>query len=227
MRAAEFLQLVTQSDDDQQAISELQRDAQLAMVRNAEGVSVICLAVYRRKPNLAAALAEQRRDLDIFEATCLGELQRVSELLNSHPDQVNSVSPDGFSPLGYSAFFGHLDVLQALLRRGARVNEASRNGMRVCPLHSAAATVDEQKALTLARLLLEAGAHPNAQQQGGYTALHEAALHGKLALLELLLEHGADPQLANDKAERPIDLARAGGHGQAQTMLERARSQSR
>jgi ankyrin repeat protein len=224
MRSTEFLDLVTRSDDDTQAISEVQRDPQLAMARNAEGVSVICVAVYRRKLPLAAALAEQRRDLDLFEATCLGDLPRVSELLASHPEQVNSVSPDGFSPLGYSAFFGHVAVMQELLRHGAQVNEASRNGMRVCPLHSAAASRDEQQAVALTRLLLAAGANANTQQQGGYTALHEAAMHGKLGLLELLLEHGADPQLANDKSQRPIDLARASGHAQAQTLLERALS---
>ena len=36
-------------------------------------------------------------------------------------------------------------------------------------------------------------------------------MNGKLALMELLLAHGADPARANDKGETPIELARSKG----------------
>jgi ankyrin repeat protein len=60
-------------------------------------------------------------------------------------------------------------------------------------------------------MLLQAGADPDARQQGGYTPLHEAALNGKLALVELLLANGADPALASDKGETAIEMARSKG----------------
>jgi ankyrin repeat protein len=215
----EFIQLVTQGDAGA-ALSALQREPNLAAARNPQGVSIVCLAVYHRRADLAAALAGMRTDLDIFEAACVGDLECVERLASSNPGSVNAVSPDGFSPVGYAAFFGHVALLQALLRRGGEVNTPSRNAMRVCPLHSAAAHADQTKAVELARLLLAAGADPNPQQQAGYTALHEAAQNDKLALIALLLRHGADPELENDHGVRPADLARAKGHTEALRLLE-------
>jgi uncharacterized protein len=222
MDASELVQHVTQGGDEAAAIAALTADASLARARNAQGVSIVCLALYRGFNRLAAALAARRDDLDVFEASCLGDLPRVTRVLADSPDAHASASPDGFSPLGYSAFFGHLELLVELLRRGAAVNEPSRNAMRVCPLHSAAAHSDAARGVALARALLDAGADPNLQQQAGYTALHEAALHAKHELLELLLECGAEPNRANDRGERPIDLARARDHTAVIARLERA-----
>lgn len=131
------------------------------------------------------------------------------------------MSPDGFSPVGFAAFFGHLSVLRELIDRGGRVDSPSQNRMRVCPLDSAPAHFDQRQAVELARIVLDAGANPNAQQQGGYTALHEAAINGNIALIELLLSHGADPTIANDEGTLAVDLARTSGHQAAVDMLER------
>lgn len=221
MLASDFIELVMRGDIET-ALAALQDDAELARLRNPQGVSVVCLAVYSRRTQLAVALASGRTDLDLFEAACLGDLPRVVRLVSADPSLVNACSPDGFSPLGYSAFFGHAPLLQELIRLGGDVNAPSRNGMRVCPLHSAAAHADPVKAVELARLILQAGADPNAKQQGGFTALHEAALHGKLALIALLLEYGADPAIDNDASVGPIDLARSAGHADAVRQLGRA-----
>ena len=59
------------------------------------------------------------------------------------------------------------------------------------PLHSAAATQDPEVRYAIAKLLLEAGADPNARQQDEYTPLMAADQHGDTRLRELLLEHGA------------------------------------
>jgi uncharacterized protein len=221
MQAADFIALV-QRGDAAGASAELARDPGLVRARTQQGVSVICLAVYRQLGTLAAALAAQRDDLDLFEAACLGDRARCAQLLAANPDALQAVSPDGFSALGYSAFFGHVELLRDLLARGADVHAASKNGMRVQPLHSAAAQGDQNKASELARLLLQAGADPNAKQQGGYTPLHEAALNGKLTLIELLLSHGADPKLGSDKGETAVELARKAGHEEAVRKLEGA-----
>jgi ankyrin repeat protein len=222
MDAAEFIQLATEGDA-RRALLELERNQAFAAARDRHGVSVVCLTVYRRRAELAAALAAARSDLDVFEAACVGDLARVVRLVSEDVQNVNAVSPDGFGPAGYAAFFGHPAILRELIARGADLNAPSRNGMRVCPLHSAAAQADQTLAVELARIVLEAGADPNARQQRGFTAMHEAALNGNLPLIELLLAHGADAASANDEGVTPADLARSKGHDAAVQLLHRQR----
>lgn len=130
-------------------------------------------------------------ELDIFEAAAVGDTERVRELLASDPAAANAWAEDGFQPLGLSVFFGHRDAARALVEAGADVNSASRNDFKVMPLHSACATGDPEARYTLAKLLLEHGADPNARQQDEFTPLMAAEQSGDERLRELLVEHGA------------------------------------
>jgi uncharacterized protein len=60
--------------------------------------------------------------------------------------------------------------------------------MRVQPLHSAAAVGANETA----RLLLDAGADPNARQEGGFRPIDAAAQNGNDELYDLLVERGAE-----------------------------------
>jgi ankyrin repeat protein len=127
----------------------------------------------------------------VFEAAAVGWTDRVRELLDQDPALANAWAEDGFQPLGLASFFGHVEAARLLVERGAEVNSASRNEMKVMPLHSAAATGDPDARYELATLLLEAGADPNARQQDDYTPLMAAGQRGDERLRELLLAHGA------------------------------------
>lgn len=54
---------------------------------------------------------------------------------------------------------------------------------------------------------LSPGADPNVKQQGGWTPLHQAAAHGHIEMLNLLLRHGADVDSMNDHGATPLDMA--------------------
>ena len=127
-------------------------------------------------------------ELDIHEASSLGRVERVRELLESDPTLATSRSSDGFTALHYAAFFGTAEAAEALLEHGADPAAIAENEMRVQPLHSAAA-VD---ATETARLLLDAGADPNARQEGGFRPIDAAVQSGNDELYALLVERGAE-----------------------------------
>ena len=211
MDAAAFVAAL-RAGDEAAFESALRADPALARTRDPSGVSVVCLAVHAGRGEMAQRLRALRDDLDVFEASTLGDFGRVGTLLDAHPELANAYSPDGFHPLGYACFFGHRELFDLMLARGAELEAPARNAMRVRPLHSAVAQPDAALALHMARRLLEAGATPGVVQQGGFTPLHEAALRGHAPLVELLLAHGADPRACNADGKSPSDCARDGGH---------------
>jgi len=71
------------------------------------------------------------------------------------------------------------------------------------------------KNLKIARLLLEAGSLVNEGDLIHNTPLHHAALLGDGAMVELLLELGANPQVRDDYLMTPAMFAAASGHLQA------------
>jgi uncharacterized protein len=154
-------------------------------------MSELLEAVYRGDRARAEELLAAKPELDVFEAAALGKVDRLRELLDEDPALANAWAEDGFQPLGLASFFGHLEAARFLIERGAEVNSASRNVMKVMPLHSAAATGDPAARYELAKLLVEHGADPNARQQDDYTPLLAAEAHGDERLRELLIANGA------------------------------------
>jgi ankyrin repeat protein len=154
-------------------------------------MSELLQAVYRGDQARVDELLAADSQLDVFEAAAVGKTERLRELLDQDPSRANAWATDGFQPLGLASFFGHFDAVQLLVERGAEVNSASRNQMKVMPLHSAVAAQDPDARYQLAKLLLKSGADPNARQQDEFTPLMAAEQHGDKRLKELLVQHGA------------------------------------
>ena len=192
----------------------LEEDSGLVDAR-ASGVSALLTAVYHRRPEVARLLRNRGATLDVFEASAVGDVERLRELLAEDPSRANAFAADGFSPLGLASFFGNVEAARLLLASGASPNLAARNSTRVAPLHSAVAG----KSVEIARELLEHGADVHARQEGGYTPLHGAAVDGDEEAIRLLLGHGADPAARNDAGKTPAELARDRGKNFAAELL--------
>jgi uncharacterized protein len=160
--------------------------------QNVGEVSKLLQAVYKGDQAQVDELLAVDPELDVFEAAAVGRTDRLRELLDEDSELANAWAGDGFQPLGLASFFGHVEAARLLVERGAEVNSASRNDLKVMPLHSAAATGDPDARYELAKLLLEHGADPNARQQDDFTPLMAAEHHGDERLRELLVAHGAD-----------------------------------
>ena len=159
-------------------------------------MSELLQAVYRGDQARARELLAADPELDVFEAAAVGATERLGEMLDEDPSLANAWASDGFQPLGLASFFGQSAAVRLLLKRGAEPNSASRNEMKVMPLHSAAATDDAETRYEIAKLLLEHGADPNARQQDDFTPLMAAEQHGDERLRQLLIEHGAETRPA-------------------------------
>ena len=182
----------------------------LKSARDASGASALLVAAYNMKPDVVSALLELGAPVDIFEASVLGNVDRIQEILKTSPARVTEYAPDGFTPVALAAFFGQPAAVKALIAAGADVNAAAKNPLKVAALHAAVAGGK----LEIVKAVLEAGADPNAQQQQGFRPIHEAGTKANRALAELLLAHGGDPSLPNDAGATAIDLARERGHGE-------------
>lgn len=189
--------------ETQKVTELLDQDPGLANAQTESGLPAVLLATYYGQPAIAELLAARGAQLDIFAASAIGNLERVSALLEDDPSLANAFADDGFQPLGLASFFGHLAVVELLLTKGAEVNSASDNPQRVMPLHSAVA----HRHLEIARRLVAAGADVNAVQADDFTPLHEAAQNGQREMAELLLEAGAQVNPRKMDGKTPLGLA--------------------
>jgi ankyrin repeat protein len=129
------------------------------------------------------------RELDVYEAAALGRTERLQTLLDEDPARANGFGDDGFHPLGLACFFGSVDAARLLLERGADVNALSRN-----------------------EHIQTAAIHASAASEGKDEAVG-------YELVELVLEHGADPNLPQGGGFRAIDAARQNGDERIERLL--------
>jgi ankyrin repeat protein len=211
----EFFSAITQGDVAR--VKEmLKADPSLAKAKDEKGVTAILKATYYGKKEVAAALLATGVELNIFEAAATGQTERVRALIKQDAALTNAVAPDGFFPLGLAVFFGHRETVEALLGAGADVNVASRESMKVTPLHSAAAA----RQPAIARMLIAHGADVNAQQaEGGFRPLHEVAANGDIEFAKLLIEHGAEINAKTKDGKTPLAFALSRNQGEMATFL--------
>jgi hypothetical protein len=208
MATAQDMITAVTTDDATRVAALVAEDPALASTRDRDGVSVLMLSRYRFDRGTTDALLAADPELDVFEATALGYIDRLRERLDEDPGRAVAWSADGFTALHFAAFFGKAEAARTLIDAGAMVDAVSGNEMRVQPLHSAAAGRHHE----VCRLLIASGADVNATQQHDFTPLHAAAQHGDDELVELFLSAGADPLARTDAGDTAADIAEAAGH---------------
>ena len=162
------------------------------------------------------------------------------EVLIDHDVDLDLPDPDGVSPLLLAILNDNWDIARILIESGADVNQWDIFGQS--PLIAVAGNrnnpglkvdgyLNQTDGLTIARMLLEAGANPNmqlfyrpAKARGGplsrgMTPLIRAASNGDPELIKLLLEYGAEADLPQADLQTPVS-ALAGSRANQDQLIE-------
>ncbi len=207
MSKQEELIAAVKSGNESRVRELLDEDRSLLKARDGN-VSAILLAVYHGRRSIAQLFVDRGAELSFHEAAALGDLERVRSLVEKDPSLLRRYSDDGYAPFGFATFFGHPEIDEFLLDRGADIHAQATNAQRVGALHAAAAACNRD----MMAKLLDRGVDPNMRQQMDYTPLHTAAARGDREMVELLLRHGATRDATGSDGKTPADAAREHGH---------------
>jgi ankyrin len=194
------------------------------------GMTPLLYAARDGQPEIAALLIAGGADLELAEASGMRPL--LMSLLNGHLDVARILLDAGADP-NADDFWGRTPLWAAVEYRNLDMN----NNETDSPTHNG---VDRAPFLPFIENLLERGADPNARTREvppsrrwlyslndvswvdftGQTPFLRAALSGDTTTMRLLLEHGADPNLATFAGTTPLMAAAGVNWVVAQTFTE-------
>jgi ankyrin repeat protein len=176
----------------------------------------------------------------LWRAAAQGSVSTIERLLGAGADPSKALERGGATPLHFAAKGCKVDAVRLLLARGANVKVAADDGATALHWAAAAGCVD------VVRLLLEGAADIKAlvpdtvrgfvrMESGEYdkfgydspaplpgTALHWAAEYGRLEVVGLLLERGADVNQTVAWGLAPLhNAARSGSEKTVSFLIER------
>jgi len=157
----------------------------------------------KAKKQLTASSVSNNSLLNLFlNQTVPLSLSQVNSAIKAGANVNARYSETGVTVLMFAVASCKLEVVDALIKAGARVNESSYKGHT--PLMSAALRKD----VSFIELLVKAGAEVNAKTKDGTTALMSAALLNKNpAIIKALLLSGADATVKCNNGYFAFDYA--------------------
>ena len=158
-------------------------------------------------------------------AATSGDVEEVAILLDAGAQPDLPLNSEGGTPLLSALQLGRFEVARLLIERGADVRVAADGN--ITALYALASAMPppamQVEQAALARTLLDRGVAVDAAMgKPRITALMMAAIRGNKPLVQLLLERGADPALADNKGQTALTFALKKGHADVAELLSAA-----
>lgn len=127
--------------------------------------------------------------------------------------------PTKRTALMHAAENGHLEIVDLLIKAGAKINLIDKGIPVDCPGGNTALILAIQKGhVAIANLLLDAGASPKTKG-GGTSVINSAAYLGDMGLIKRVIELGGDPLQPDGSGFAAIASAVNGGNLEATKLL--------
>lgn len=166
-------------------------------------------AVEEGRRDIAELLIQKGADINIkyygvtlFQWALIADGEGMGEFLLANGADFTLEDKNGLAGLHYAAAFGHHDIVERLLAKGAKVNERD-DVYEFTALHYAARFGNKN----VAEVLIANDADINAKDKWDYQPIHWAAYHDRADVVELLISKGADVNAKTSLEQTPIQLA--------------------
>lgn len=146
--------------------------------------------------------AQNSSEPQIIRAVALSQQERVKEILQSNPEQVNAKDSEGGTPLLYAVSNADYEMTKLLLEAGASL-ETLYSDKKEHILFEAARLGSEE----ITQLLLDKQSGLIAINIDGETPLFESARFGQSAVAKLLIKKGYSKTHKNKKGQTAFDIA--------------------
>ena len=196
-RNADFVQFLIEAGADVEATFGLENETPLHGAKNADVANLLL------DSGASLEVTDNQGNTPLCSASRAGFLDVVNALVEKGAN-VMATNRDGKAPLHYAVrdydSDDNSDIVKTLIENGKADVGLSETVAKMSPLMEACACRNIEAAI----LLIQHGANVRATNHKMDTALHFAASHYSVELVEMLIENGADVNAQNNNGMVPL-----------------------